>query len=123
MGFLKTFIVEEYNKGNYVVVGGDWNHLLPGTNLDTFEATQSWPDWLQPMPEDFSPEGFKWGFDNTVPTSRTVDVPYTEGVNFVSIIDGFLVSPNVTILKVEGHNLGFKYADHQPVILTFQLDR
>lgn len=123
LGFLKTFIVEEYNKGNYVVVGGDWNHLLPGTNLDTFEATQSWPDWLQPMPEDFSPEGFKWGFDNTVPTSRTVDVRYTEGVNFVSIIDGFLVSPNVTILKVEGHNLGFKYADHQPVILTFQLDR
>lgn len=121
LGFLKTFIVEEYNKGNYVVVGGDWNHLLPGTNLDVFKVTQSWPEWLQPMPEDFSPEGFKWGYDNKVPTNRTVDMAYKEGVNFVSIIDGFLVSPNVTIVDVEGHDLGFEHADHQPVTLTFNL--
>lgn len=122
LGFLKTFIKDEYSKGNYVVVGGDWNHLLPGTDLDAFTATQPWPDWLQPMPEDFAPDGFQWGLDKTIPTSRTVDIPYKAGVNFVSIIDGFLVSPNVTIVKVEGHDVGFRYSDHQPVTLTFSLN-
>lgn len=121
LDYLKTFIWDAYSEGNYVVVGGDWNHLMPGTNPDQFETVQSWPDWLKEIPEDFLPEGFKFGADATVPTNRSNDAPYVYGQNYLSVIDGFLVSPNVEIHKVIGHDLQFEYSDHNPVSLVFSL--
>ena len=121
LGFLKDYIEKEYEKGNYVVVGGDWNHLIPGTDPTIFETTQEWPEWLQIIPENFKPEGFKWGADKNVPTNRTNDQAYIKGENYVSVIDGFLVSPNVEIVAVTGHALDFEYSDHNPVTLEFIL--
>lgn len=113
--FLKEYIQEEFAKGNYVVVGGDWNHVLPGTDPLAFKTEQGYPEWLQALPEDFAPEGYKWAVDSTVPTNRTVDIPYAKDVNFFSIIDGFLVSPNVEIISTKGINLEFENTDHNPV--------
>ncbi|MGB7605828.1 MAG: endonuclease/exonuclease/phosphatase family protein [Lutisporaceae bacterium] len=113
--FLKDYIQEEFAKGNYVVVGGDWNHVLPGTDPLAFETEQAFPEWLQTLPEDFIPDGYKWAVDSTVPTNRTVDIPYAKNVNFFSIIDGFLVSPNVEIISTKGINLEFENTDHNPV--------
>jgi endonuclease/exonuclease/phosphatase family metal-dependent hydrolase len=119
--FLKNYIKNEYDKGNYVIVGGDWNHALPGTDPLSFKTEQTYPDWLQKMPEDFAPEDFKWAADGKVPSNRTVDIPYKEGVNFLSVIDGYLVSPNVEINLVEGYSLGFQYTDHNPVLVELIL--
>lgn len=121
LGFLKDYIIKEYNKGNYVVVGGDWNHALPETDSKLFKTEQSWPDWLKKLPDDFTPEGFKWGVDKSIPTNRSIDIPYKEGINFTSVIDGFLVSPNIDIKKVTGYDLKFKNADHNPVSMEFLL--
>ncbi|WP_242986423.1 endonuclease/exonuclease/phosphatase family protein [Vallitalea guaymasensis] len=121
LGFLKEYISKEYEKGNYVVVAGDWNHAIPGTDSNIFESSQEWPEWLKEIPEDFKPEGFKWGADKNVPTNRTVDIPYKKGENYLSVIDGFLVSPNVDIVGVKGHQLDFEYTDHNPVTLEFIL--
>lgn len=121
LAFLKTYINGEYAKGNYVIVGGDWNHVLPGTDPKLFKTSEAWPFWLQNLPEDFTPEGFQWGVDKNIPSNRTVAAAYKEGVNFTSVIDGFLVSPNVEIKSVTGHDLGFENSDHNPVTGVFAL--
>ncbi|MBS7529632.1 endonuclease/exonuclease/phosphatase family protein [Hazenella sp. IB182353] len=119
--FLKAYLQEREQAGDYVIVGGDWNHLLPGTDPKRFAAQEVWPDWLQTFPTNFLPEGYTWAADPNVPTSRTLSVAYREGYNFLSVIDGFLVSNNVEIQKVSGHDLGFTYSDHNPVTAEFKL--
>lgn len=121
LAFLKTFIETEYNKGNYVIVGGDFNHQIPGTDAKSFKTEESWPDWLQTIPNDFTPKGFTWGADKNTPSNRAVASAYKEGVNFLSIIDGFLVSPNVEIKQVKGYDLKFKNSDHNPVKIWLKL--
>ncbi|MWV47629.1 endonuclease/exonuclease/phosphatase family protein [Paenibacillus sp. HJL G12] len=119
--FLGEYIKKESEKGNYLIIGGDWNHSLPGTDPKAFAATQDWPDWLQPFPENFKPEGFQWAVDKNTPSVRTVDTAYQEGVNFRAVIDGFLVSPNVEIVNVQGHDLQHEHSDHNPVTAEFIL--
>jgi endonuclease/exonuclease/phosphatase family metal-dependent hydrolase len=122
LDFLQKYILEEYEKGNYVIVGGDWNHVIPGTDQSIFEVKEETPFWVQSLPEEFTPKGFLWGNDVTNPTVRNNAFPYEKGKNFVSIIDGFLVSPNVEIAEIKGHDLGFKHSDHNPVTGVFVLE-
>lgn len=121
LDFLQQYLNEEYDKGNYLIVGGDWNHVIPGTDQSIFEAEQETPFWVQLLPEDFTPTGFTWGSDPTIATVRDNALPYQQDVNFVSVIDGFLVSPNVEISEVVGHDLGFEHSDHNPVTAEFIL--
>ncbi len=121
LGYLKKYMSTEYEKGNYLIVGGDWNHLIPGTDPGLFKTREAWPEWLQKIPEDFKPEGFKWASDKSVPTSRTVATSYVKDENFTSVIDGFLVSPNVEVKSVKGFPLEFKFTDHNPVKMEFKL--
>ena len=119
--YLKKYVEREYKKGNYIIVGGDYNHSIPGTDPSLFKASEKWPNWLQKLPMDFLPKDFKWAVDKYVPTNRTVAIPYKEDINFLSVIDGFLVSPNVEVKKVKGDSLNFQYSDHNPVTLEFML--
>lgn len=119
LDFLQNHLKKEYAKGNYVIVGGDWNHVIPGT--DQFKTKEKKPFWVQNLPEDFTPNEFSWGCDLSTPTVRNNAFPYEKGVNFVSIIDAFLVSPNVKISEIHGHDLGFKHSDHNPVTGIFVL--
>lgn len=121
LGYIKTILEEEYAKGNYVIIGGDWNQQIPGTNAMDFPTIEEWPDWLQDIPEDFVPKGYTWAYDKTVGTSRTVATSYTEGENLLSVIDGFLVSDNIEVISTVGSNESFKYSDHNPVTITFKL--
>lgn len=121
LGFLSGFLENEYNKGSYVVVGGDWNQQIPGTHFTSFKTTQQKPNWLQDIPKDFKPKGFRWAYDKEVPTSRTMDITYKKGENLLSVIDGFLVSDNVDIIDVSGKDLEFRHTDHNPVTIKLML--
>lgn len=121
LAFLKEFITNEYKKGNYVIVGGDWNHTLPGVDNNYFPHKQGTPDWVIQFPSDWTPYGWKWGVDTQCPTTRSDDVPYTKGYNFLTTIDGFLVSPNIDIISVKGVNLEFEDSDHNPVLIKLKL--
>lgn len=121
LGFIKNFLEEEYSKGNYVIIGGDWNHQIPGTDAFAFSTTEEWPDWLQDIPDDLTPSNFNWAYDASIPTNRTVATSYVEGENLRSIIDGFLVSDNIEIIKTTGTEINFAYSDHNPVTLAFKL--
>jgi endonuclease/exonuclease/phosphatase family metal-dependent hydrolase len=106
----------EYEKGSYVVAGGDWNLRLATTAFDhtTKERHKS---WVRDLPSEVTPPGWSWAVDPSVPTNRTLEQPYRPGVNYTSVIDGFLVSPNAEILDVETLDLGFASSDHNPVRL------
>jgi len=109
------FAEGEYAKGNHVVLAGDWNMILGGKTFPhTTDAT--FLDWVHPFPADAVPAGWRLGFDPTTPTVRTLHQAYKAGDNFVTIIDGYLVSPNVEIAEVKTINLGFEFTDHQPVM-------
>ena len=55
-----------------------------------------------------------------MPTCRSTDIPYTKGVNYTSVLDGFIVSDNIeaTAINIDAD---FEYSDHNPVLLNFRL--
>jgi hypothetical protein len=53
--------------------------------------------------------------DATRPTNRTLEQPYRAGANYTSVLDGFLISPNVEVPDVTTIDLGFAHGDHNPV--------
>ncbi|MEW9502896.1 endonuclease/exonuclease/phosphatase family protein [Jeotgalibacillus marinus] len=119
--FLKEYMNEHYKNGDYVVLGGDWNQLLSDIQLEDPNFMEEWPDWLVELPEDFTEGGFQWAVDSTVWTVRDNIQPYVAEENFVTIIDGFLVSPNIEIVDVKGYDLGFEHSDHNPVTTILKL--
>jgi endonuclease/exonuclease/phosphatase family metal-dependent hydrolase len=112
--FVEGFAEDEYRKGNYVVLGGDWNNILPGIRPDQFMSQDEQPPLEQLLPGDFTQSGWHWGVPSA-PTNRIDNTPYRPGKNYVTVIDGFLVSPNVRIETANVIPLGFKDSDHEPV--------
>lgn len=119
MDALKAFVEGEYAKGNYVVVGGDWNQCPPGFDPKTFKKSESAYD-QQNVPGDFLPE-WTWAFDPSVPTNRKVAAPYDADSTFTTVIDFFLLSPNIEALQTDGMDLDFAFSDHQPVVVDLRL--
>jgi len=122
MEFLKTFISDEYANGNYVIVGGDWNQCPPGYDCYgkfTMEEVGYEQSSVDP---GYMPEGWNWAYDDAVHTNRKLSAPYEPETTFTTVIDYFLVSPNISILKTEGLELNFEYSDHQPVKLSIRLN-
>ena len=119
--FLKALLLEEYEKGNYVVAGGDWNQCPPFFRPNTFMPSASKTPLKFNIPADYLPEDWQWVYDPTVPTIRSNADPFVRGKTFVSLIDFFLVSPNVKAIKVQGYDLQFAFSDHQPVRLEVEL--
>lgn len=121
--FIKKYALDEYKKGNYIILGGDWNNQLPGTDAMNFETTESLPEWIQKLPDDFLQDGFKIYADAETPSNRTVAKPYVDGENLKSVIDGFLVSDNIEVKSIKGTDYNFRYSDHNPTTLTFELKK
>lgn len=117
---LKTVLLEEYEKGNYIIAGGDWNHDI-ANSLNTFETQQKVPDWVAQLSQGDLPEGFNFASSLNAPTCRSTDMAYEKGVNFSVVIDGFIVSENVDVSFVENIDTDFLYSDHNPVQMTFSL--
>lgn len=120
---LLSVLEEEYAKGNYVIAGGDFNQLFPGT---AEQYPNEHPDLWTPgiLEDDTIPEGWKFAFDPTTPTCRLLNQPYrpedTENTQYY-VIDGFIVSPNVTVQSVKTLDEGFTFSDHNPVLLSLIL--
>ena len=67
------------------------------------------------IPADFLPEGFTLAFDQNNATNRNVDKPYTKGKTPTTVIDFFMLSPNVKLISANTVQNNFEFADHQPL--------
>lgn len=120
---LREFIQSEYEKGNYVIAGGDFNQIFPG-GLDKYPNQH--PELWEPgiIPEDIIPEGWALAYDLETPSCRLLNQPYdpadTENTQHY-VLDGFIISPNVELVSVETLNVGFEFSDHNPVQLKVKL--
>ncbi len=123
LGFVKELATSLYAQGHYVVVGGDWNSVFPGVALDRF---QPWVTadkdlfWVRRIPDGWTPQGWSWAYDAGEPSVRTDEKPYRPNQNYRTIIDGFLLSPNVRLVSVKTSNLQFGHSDHEPVVAQLQ---
>ncbi len=122
MKYLQKKVTKEYKNGNYVIVGGDWNQCPPDFKFDTFMPGQA-DDYVQTnIKNDYLPEDWQWVYDPTIPTNRKTADPYVKGKSFVTLIDFFLISPNLKVKSVQGFDLGFDFSDHQPVRMEVALE-
>lgn len=119
MEYLKTFVIGEYEKGNYIIAGGDWNQTPPDFKAEFSRDVVNTNQMA--LSRRFFPEDWTWSYDNTVPSNRAVTVPYKPGITATTVLDFFLFSPNVKNITVMCVDLRFKNSDHNPVILTFKL--
>ncbi len=113
--YLLDYVYAEYAKGNYVVAGGDFNQGFPGASAVYELIDESF--WKANELDSIELEtGWQFVSDNLTPTCRLLNEPYTTAVTpQYYVIDGFLVSPNLTVENTETLDMGFKYSDHNPV--------
>lgn len=117
---LMDFIEEEYAKGNFVIAGGDFNSTFPDSHGYEVEDPEVWTPGI--LPVVFG--GFHYAYDDTNPTCRLLNQAYDPDSRNTRyyVIDGFLVSPNITVDQVETLDQEFIYSDHNPVLMYFTLN-
>lgn len=117
-------MLAEYQKGNYAVAGGDFNKDLLGDSSAVFGISGAAYTWAQPIPEELIPEGLSvvapLDSGHPVPSCRNADRPYGPD-DFVLVVDGFIVSDNVTVVDSTAVDTAFQWSDHNPVYLDFIL--
>lgn len=120
---LVKLMQREYERGNYVIAGGDFNQTF--SNVDTSAYPQQPGDLWQCGQIDASSfeDGWQLVMDTTVPTCRSLDRPYDAGDSSFQyyMIDGFICSANVQVDQTQTVDTGFAYSDHNPVKLTVTL--
>ncbi len=122
--YLKTLLLKEYQAGNYVICGGDWNQTPPNISINTFmtKGQTGYADEDYPaISPELMPEEWVWAFDPTTPSNRSLVDVYNPKTTFITLIDYFLLSPNVKLKQARGINQEFEFSDHQPVIIKVEL--
>lgn len=116
----------EYEAGNYVIGGGDFNKDLLGSSGEIFGVSTEGYTWAQPIKTELF-EGKNLTLvapldeSAPVPSCRNADAPYHEG-QLLLTVDGFIVSSNVTVSESFVYDTEFAYSDHQPVVMSFLLE-
>jgi endonuclease/exonuclease/phosphatase family metal-dependent hydrolase len=119
MAYLKDFVLNEYKIGNYIITGGDWNQSPPEFKP---EFANNQINTLQMMmTSDYLPADWRWIYDNKTPTNRTVIAAYDPSTTTTTVIDMFLISPNIRDISVECINLNFENSDHNPARIKVKL--
>lgn len=119
---LIEFIENEYNKGNYVIAGGDFNQTFEG-GIEKYPILDE-NTWTPNVLENsILPEGWQFAYDLDTPSCRLLNKPYDADAqdNQYYIIDGFIISPNIELNSVEVLDYNFKSADHNPLYLNVTL--
>ena len=134
---------KEYEAGNYVICGGDFNHDLKAAdtqskasdasnNTQTDSGDSAEPEsWAYPFPRSELPEHFSFCLDqlsedeknNLWNSARNADMEYVPSETYTVTLDGFIISDNVECTKYENVNTGYSYSDHDPVYMEFQLKK
>lgn len=123
--YFKDFVLKKYQEGHYIVVGGDWNQTPPNEACNQaaihygIEDNRSYCPSM--MAADLLPSDWQWAYDIQNPTNRSLRQKYIDKQTSVSLVDYFLVSPNVKVHRVRGYPLKFEHSDHNPVSISLEL--
>lgn len=103
IGYIFERALKERMLGNYVIIGGDFNHRfgVDESVIDGYEKL----GWQLAVPKEGTHRSCKTKFDQDCK---------------LSTIDGFICSDNIIIKKIKS-SLNFKASDHSPVILEIEL--
>lgn len=110
--FIFDVAAKEYEKGNYVIIGGDWNMDMPLTKLPLKYKTI-----MSVIPDDLTEifDKKRWQLMKaSEATVRDLKAPYPN--TEMNSIDGFLCSPNIKVFDIKIIQ-DFRYSDHCPVLL------
>lgn len=126
---LSEDLKKDYEAGNYIICGGDFNQDLLGNSPEIFGTLETSENWAKAFPTELLPEGFQIVYDQLddsqrkalIPSCRNANEPYNKDTTFVTMVDGFIISDNVRLNQVEIVDNGFLYSDHNPVSMKFQL--
>ncbi len=119
---LRGFFLNEYEKGNYVIVGGDWNQNPSTYDHLSFISGYAKKSGMPKIMEDFLPAKWKIVYDTLLPTNRDNLTSYQHGNTPTTIYDFFVVSPNITVEQINVIDGRFEFSDHQPVYLRVLLN-
>jgi endonuclease/exonuclease/phosphatase family metal-dependent hydrolase len=119
MEYLRNFLLDEYKKGNFVIAGGDWNQCPPGFSPEFTENLVNNDQMV--IPSDYLPGEWVWAYDRKTPSNRTVTAEYDPATTTTTVIDFFLLSPNIEGVTARCINLNFKNSDHNPVVVRVKL--
>jgi len=113
----------EYEMGNYVIAGGNFNQAFPDDDFSAYPLRQS--GRFEPGRMDASLLRKNWQFvsDRSAPTSRLRNAPYSQARWWAQyyVLDGYILSPNVLLEQVKTVNAEFRHSDHNPVKIVVQL--
>ncbi len=115
---VRSFAIEQYQRGNFVVIGGDWNLRLTKTDFP-HTTEEKYLFWIHDLPDEAFPPEWKIVADSNIPSVRTLHKEYVPNENYVTVIDGFITSPNVENMLVKTKDLDFANSDHNPVSAKF----
>ena len=121
---LKEEMAAEVAAGNYLIVGGDFNHDLTAPDDQTDVA-----GWAYPYPRSYLPEGVHFCLDALSqeelaalkPTCRNANEPYDPATSEQFVIDGIIISDNIEQIGYHTVENEYLYSDHNPVELVFRL--
>lgn len=117
---LNQFLMQQKEAGNYVIIAGDYNHDI-ADSLHLFPTEQKVPSWVSVLTNADLTPGYQVAKAVNVATCRGADMPYTQGVNYTVVIDGFITSDNIEVVSVSNLDTQFAYSDHNPAELIFKL--
>lgn len=138
---LNDFMQVCKDKGDYVIIGGDFNHDLltnnPNFSYTTtnmpFYVNKKAPDWVsfffnEEGKTDFI-DGYRIVTSDNHPTCRNNDMEWEIGKTYTCVVDGYIVSDNISVELIQNVQTkngkkgidGFAYSDHEPVYMQFKL--
>jgi len=123
---IMSFADQQYKKGNYIIIGGDFNSAF-GDSYDLWTNAEAIPSWIVPFDETMIPEGFhiinpEDNGNYQKPSVRDSSFSYIPGQNYLTTTDGFIVSNNIFNPSVSVLETDFQYSDHNPVLLLFNIN-
>ena len=121
LNILRAKMMDEYTKGNYVIVGGDWNQNPPNFKPTGNFNGQHFVKAPLELAATVFPKEWIIAYDDKAPTNRQNNKSFVKGENGTTVIDFFILSPNVELLKVKNIDLNFRDSDHNPVFAKVKL--
>lgn len=105
-----TILMEEYKKGNYIVLGGDFNF-----NLKPLGTVSDFPEFFRNI---LLKSGWNFLVTNS-PTHRRLVKNQNKAYN-LNNLDGFITSPNIEVIDVKSIN-NYELCDHSLIELKMKL--